>query len=238
MTTALLKLNRQITLIEASIKAAPLLPDERRVYLALRPVFARYEPQIRRDILNGITPLYQGFGQDIQTAIYPELVRNYRERVQEYEAETGYQTDLDLDIPVEWIRSYQVKGWLSDAIQAIVKTTQDKVARAAQVINRTTTDKRDSVLNSLLSVIIGRNRMEMIARTETTRARSQAAADYATRLRRDGVQVQEVWVDDRTSNTCPICQAKVGRDVQEVGRPPEHPRCACDVEVRIVEVTT
>jgi hypothetical protein len=236
----IISIYKRAILLEASTKADPLLPDERRVYRALRPVFERYEPQIRRDITQANTPVYQGFGQDVQTAILPPLMQNYQERIQEFEQQTGYETDLDTEIPLDWTRSYEVKGWLSDAVQKIVQTTQDKVSKAAQVYVQARPGlERDGLLDRFLERILGRSRMEMIARTETTRARSQATRDFAAKLRQDGASVRMTWQRDRASNTCPLCMEKVGQDVEIVGYPPLHPRCACEVQITIqAEVTT
>ena len=235
---AIREINNRVILLEASVKATPLLDDERPTYRAIKPVFERYEPTIRRDIEQGTPGVYQGLAQDLQTAMLPPLMDVYRNRIREYEAETGYNTDLELEIPTDWIRSYAIKGWLSDAIQGVAGTIQDLVAKAAQAYVRAAPGtERRRMLDEFLTRILGRNRMEMIATTETTRARSQATADYVQRLRRDGATVRQIWREDRASNTCPLCLANVGRDIEDIGQaPPLHPRCRCDIEIVIVEV--
>jgi hypothetical protein len=82
-------------------------------------------------------------------------------------------------------------------------------------------------LRDQLSSTFGVTRAEMIARTEVTRAASEAEQATARLLEAQGIRMRPVWQTRNDEIVCPLCGPKHNKEIEDGMYPPAHPRCRC-----------
>ena len=93
-----------------------------------------------------------------------------------------------------------------------------------------------------LGRIYGPNRASLIARTEVTRASVEGERAMARELKKEGIDMIEVWETRNDELVCPICGPRHGKKegdgwTKDDG-PPAHPRCRCAVGHELSPVLT
>ena len=94
-------------------------------------------------------------------------------------------------------------------------------------------------LEERISPLFGKDRAEMIAVTEVTRAASEGEQAVAKELAKEGIEMIAIWQTDNDELVCDLCeprneQPKEKWDTDEF--PPLHPRCRCWVNYELPEI--
>lgn len=120
------------------------------------------------------------------------------------------------------------------------ESAQERKRRRKEVTNRINAARPtiDDVDDDELGNAFTGGSFEAQARTETTAAVSHGEGIITNDAKQQGKQVEVIWRIDPMSNVCPICQRMNGKLEEYWSKffplgPPAHPRCACDLEVRI-----
>jgi len=174
---------------------------------------------------------------ELEVVMRPLLYQRAFNRLSELQDRYTIDIDdaLEATLINEQIDAYMpkmIKG-MTDTTYALVKQIIDKARLSGGYTNEQ--------LVALLSPAFGKRRAEMIAVTEYTRSASMATTVYSNYLADFGVKTVRVWntENDEIVKRCPICYPLNGKtdDVWSEKYPdgaPAHPRCRCDVSIRIV----
>jgi hypothetical protein len=130
-------------------------------------------------------------------------------------------------------------------VRGITDTTRKRIGGA--VSNYFTDAERLGDLELALSRmtdrfgnILGPIRAEMIAVTEVTRAAAEGERATVRELKREGIEMVEVWQTNNDELVCPICGPRHGQregtNWTRYEGPPAHPRCRCWVNHELPKV--
>lgn len=140
-----------------------------------------------------------------------------------------------LPIGVDWgLVNQQAADWAArytfDLVRGLNDTTQRALSRA---ITRFYEQKQTmEQLRESIARILSPARAEAIAITEVTRATTEGRRQSVEDLRRQGIEMIEVWLTRNDELVCPICgplHEKPRGEWGAVSGPPAHVRCRCDV---------
>jgi hypothetical protein len=88
-----------------------------------------------------------------------------------------------------------------------------------------------------LGRVYGPRRAAMIARTEVTRAAVEGERGIAAELRREGINMVEIWETRNDERVCTICGPrhgmKEGTNWTQADGPPAHVNCRCGVRLEL-----
>ncbi len=132
-----------------------------------------------------------------------------------------------------------VTGYTFGLIRDLTDTTRE-VVRAALADYITTPGMTTGQVEERLVAAFGQARADNIAVTEITRASSEGTNIAKRELAQDGMDMERVWHTLGDTKVDPDCDAVNGLPESEwVDRypdgPPAHPRCRCDVALRLRE---
>jgi len=160
---------------------------------------------------------------NLTAAIAPELMKDFM-----LQAETmmagfdflGVEWGLVNQDAADWARQYtfQLVKELTDTSRA----TLQKLIPAYFEQGWTQGQLRDQLASSFSIT-----RAEMIARTEVTRAASEAEQATARLLEAQGIRMRPVWQTRNDEIVCPLCGPKHNKEIEDGMYPPAHPRCRC-----------
>ena len=190
-------------------------------------VLDELENEFLDDIEAGEEPDYNKFSAALLVILIPLLMRAFMDGWRDTEEE--YNISFD---PAEvgamaaaWARQYGAQ-----LVTGLTETTRKVVANIiAQHLEGALTREQ---LIQMLEPAFGTVRAEMIAITETTRARNQAILDYADMLRGIGLEVMLIWETAQDDRTCSACRPLHGSTTW-TEPPPLHVRCRCRLRLEI-----
>ena len=169
-------------------------------------------------------------GKELRNILEPELTAIFMTQ-----AELLMNT---VNIGVDWTLVNQravdfARSYTFDLVSGIVE--RDKVLLQSAIGDYFAQDLSIGQLTSRLSGAYGPVRAEMIAVTETTRAAVEGEKALAAEIEKMTGVIRMVgyWITERDGNVCAICQVNDRKPTAEVGFPPLHPRCRCNVRYEI-----
>ena len=148
---------------------------------------------------------------------------------------TGIDWTLVNQDAADWARDYA----FDDFAEQITTTSREALQRLIPAYFEEGMTQGE--LSKALAGVFSPDRIEMIARTEVTRAASEGEQEIAAQLAAQGVQMQPVWQTRNDELVCEICGPrngkKIGVDIMDE-YPPAHPRCRCWVTHEFMESDT
>lgn len=223
----------------AGIKAIDRGAAERTLARAIAAHFANVWEWTADKIEKGGSVDLTQISGELRRIVENELLRTAREAALAQAESIGVEFDPAAinEVAARWARdySYDLIKDLDDRTRAVV---QDALTKWQTQAGMTRGD-----LTELLRPAFGRDRAEMIAVTETTRAFAQAQRIYQDLLAEQGVKMMRVWNTDNDDLVCPICRPLNGQTENENGKfesikgeiesPPAHVNCRCSVGLRL-----
>lgn len=174
---------------------------------------------------------------DVADAMKPIIAGRMQEELTALQ--DRYTIDIDDAEEAAFINK-QIDVYMPKLIKELTDTTE-KLVKQVIDLARANGGLTNADLINLLSPAFGRRRAELIAVTEYTRSASMATNVYRDYLQEYGIKTERVWntEGDEIVRRCPICYPLNGKtdDVWGEKYPmgaPAHPRCRCDVTLRIV----
>ena len=145
----------------------------------------------------------------------------------------------DVPVGVDWSLINQAAAdWaVRDVGQLVTKITDTTRKRVGAAVSSYFTEAqtigdleiRLSRMKDRFGNILGPKRAEGIAVTEITRAAAEGERSVVRELRKEGVELVEVWQTNNDELVCPICGPRHGKKENtnwtRAQGPPAHPRC-------------
>ena len=180
--------------------------------------------------LTDLTPtVWEEIKSEYTKVLYPEMERIF---VNAAEAMTSYvgggvEWDLINKRAADWARQYTY-----DLVSNLTSNSRTTVQSAVGDFY----DERLTIggLQERLTRTFGAVRAESIAITETTRAAAEGERAYAMELEKQGASLRGRIITSNDDFVCSICSPKQGKDPENEGYPPYHPRCRCGVAYEVV----
>lgn len=157
-----------------------------------------------------------------QAAVQPGLERAFIAAVEAMVTETTIGVDWgQVNVrAAEWAKQY---GY--DLVKGIQDTNRRMLQQAVSDFYEQKWTLGD--LEARLVGTYGPVRSEMIAVSETTRAAVEGEKMFVDEIRRMGAEMEGTVQTSEDERVCPICGGNSGKNVNEVGYPPFHPKCRC-----------
>lgn len=204
---------------------------EAALMAALLAIYTQHLDKIVAAVKRGEMPDLSGMNAAIVGAVSIAMTDMVTEVMVDLMLEMGVGLDYMavLTDAGAWARQYtygMIKG-----------VEQTQVARLQQIIGQLAdgTLQKEQVVD-LIRPMFGEVRARMIATTEITRARSQAAMMYRKELEARGVRTVERWLTAEDERVCAIC-GPLDHTTREVWGaqfpegPPAHVNCRCGVVI-------
>lgn len=151
-----------------------------------------------------------------------------------------YTIDID-DALEQTLITKQIDAYMPKLIKGLTDTTRNLVKQVVDSARANGGITNEELIRQLTPAF-GRRRAEMIAVTEYTRSASNATTVYRDYLQDFGLDTERVWntENDEIVRKCPICYPLNGKTEEVWGErypdgAPAHPRCRCDISIRIVK---
>lgn len=181
--------------------------------------------------------LLNDFAQSLQVALSPMLQAVYLSSARQL-ANVNKITDVVNWSAVNERAAAWAEGYSFELVKGINTTTRDKIARLVSQFFRTPAQDLQT-LGARIGELFGRERGQMIATTEATRAAAQGELGLALEIKKEfggQANVVSVWLTSRDEMVCPICAPLHGT---RRGRgwtipPPAHPRCRCALGTELI----
>lgn len=209
---------------DAFKKKDDLTPDEMRLMIELGRTFAAHADEIEAAVARGDQGALDALGKDIGTVVERAMIKRYVDTMGLVSRDTGITFD---PAKVQNEASTWANQYTPELIQGLTDTTRDLVQRI--ITEGRATPLTLAEIAERLAPAFSRERADVIATTELTRASSQATLASQEYLRQAGVNMVVVWRTNADEKTCPICTPRNGA-MQGEGwdePPPAHPRCRC-----------
>ena len=174
--------------------------------------------------LNNVPSTYWTSGwKDIQREVEPILVDTYVQSALELPL-VGITIDWDL------INSSAVNWARTSLVPTLQKMFGNTYAGVSELVPRYFEERWSRAdLAKHLERYYSPVRAEMIAITETTRAKVEGEWAAVEEINRRGVILVPTWITQKDERVCPICGPRHGNRITS-DRPPAHPRCRCYVD--------
>lgn len=214
--------------------------DEREIDTST--ALAKAQAKARRALLDALGEAV--LLASVTSAVWDEIAALYRAALQpalETTFVAAAQASMSAGVSISWdLVNQRAAEWASSYSFELVRGIVDNDKRFLQsAVDSFYRDKlslgdlADKLarykLDDKLTRYYGAVRAEMIAVTETTRAAVEADRLYVGELRKMGAQMRGIVETNQDEKVCIVCGPKHGKDVTEVGYPPFHPRCRCNV---------
>lgn len=157
-----------------------------------------------------------------QAAVQPGLEKAFIAAVEAMVEETT--------IGVDWGQvNTRAAAWAKEYGYDLVKGIQQTNRQALQQAVSDFYEQKWTLgdLEARLVGTYGPVRAEAIAVSETTRASVEGEKMFVDEIRRMGAEMEGIVQTNEDELVCPICGGNSGKNVNEVGYPPYHPRCRC-----------
>ncbi len=156
----------------------------------------------------------------------------------------------DVPVGVDWsLVNQNAADWavrdVGRLVREITETTRKRIGGAvssyfteAETIGDL--EKQLSRMHDRFGGIFGPKRAEGIAVTEITRAAAEGERATVRELKKEGIEMMEVWQTNNDELVCPTCGPRHGKKentnwTRDQG-PPAHPRCRCWVNHELLPV--
>ena len=221
-----------------NLKAMQLNDDERALYNALVAVLKKVGDDIVLQLRD------TAYGYEVTTedfSVVAEAIKPYiSERMQDELTQLQDRYTIDIDDALEAsLINKQIDVYTPKLIKGLTDTTR-KLVKQVIDLARENGGLTNEQLTNLLSPAFGKRRAELIAVTEYTRAAAEATNVYQSYLGDYGIKSERIWNTeaDEIVRKCPICYPLNGKPEEEwkdryPQGAPAHPRCRCDVTLRI-----
>lgn len=211
---------------DAFKKKDDLTPEEMQLMIDIGRVFAKYADDIEQAIANGDQGDLDALSKDLGATVERAIIARYVQQMGLVSRDTGIVFD---PAKVQNDASAWANQYTPELIQGLDNTTRDLVQRI--ILEGRSTPLTLSQIAERLAPAFGRQRADVIATTELTRAAAQATAASQEYLRQAGVNMVMIWQTNNDERTCPICVPRNGARQGEGWDepPPAHPRCRCYV---------
>ncbi len=153
----------------------------------------------------------------------------------------------------DWSRSYSTflagqinqtsRGLIADSLRNSIASFFEEGLTVGELNARLLVDPdlmqlfTGDVRDRLGRLVYGPNRAAMIARTEVTRAAVEGERGVAGELRREGINMVEIWETRNDELVCVICGPRHGKaegtNWTRNDGPPAHPYCRCGVRFEL-----
>ena len=214
----------------------PDIPNRDELEAELARRFSKLSSKHRRELLQllGTPPNYgnvpasfwERVAGELNGSFVPFLTLVFLESIERLlpTVPIGIDWALANQYAANWAREYSF-----ELIRGINNTSRRAVQDAVASYFEQGLTRAD--LETRLASIFGPTRAEMIAVTETTRASVAGERAWAEELRKQGVEMIEVWETHKDDLVCPICAPLDGKPKGEAWTdatgPPAHVRCRC-----------
>ena len=185
----------------------------------------------------GLTELPEDFLAEMGKEISPILMNRMQEVL--VALQDRYTIDID-DAKEASLIADQLTSYMPKLIKGLTDTTAELVKKIIDEGISVGGFTNEELIAKLLPAF-GRKRAELIAITEYTRAASNATSVYQDYLKEFGIKAMRMWntENDELSKNCPICSPLNGKSEEIWGAKypmgaPAHPRCRCDITLKIV----
>jgi SPP1 gp7 family putative phage head morphogenesis protein len=134
----------------------------------------------------------------------------------------GVEWGIVNEAAADWARKY--------TFELVTKLTDTSERTLQKLIPRFFEEQMtQGQLREALTPTFGMVRAEMIARTEVTRAASEAEKEMAKELEEQGIKMVPIWNTREDEIVCPICGPRNGLEIIDDEYPPIHPNCRCNL---------
>jgi SPP1 gp7 family putative phage head morphogenesis protein len=211
---------------DAFKKKDDLTPEEMQLMIDIGRVFAKYADDIEQAVANGDQGDLDALSKDLGATVERAIIARYVQQVGLVSRDTGIVFD---PAKVQNDASAWANQYTPELIGGLNETTRDLVQRI--ILEGRSTPLTLSQIAERLAPAFGRQRADVIATTELTRAAAQATVASQEYLRQAGVNMVMIWQTNNDERTCPICVPRNGARQGEGWDepPPAHPRCRCYV---------
>ena len=180
-------------------------------------------PELERMMGNVAPEEWQEHRSKLNQAVRPLMSSTYLQQAQQMLDDfpsIGVEWGLVNEAAAEWAKKYTF-----DLVTNLVDTSERTLQKLIPKFFEEQMTQGE--LREALSPLFGSVRAEMIARTEVTRAASEAEQGMARELEEQGIHMTPVWQTREDELVCPICGPKADKPIEDDEFPPAHPRCRC-----------
>jgi hypothetical protein len=219
------------------VKAVGVNDAERPLYNSIYSYLRKKGNELSLILAGGqLTELPPEFFADMPAAMVSYLATHMQDVL--LALQDRYTVDID-DALEQTLINKQIDSYMPKLIKGLTDTTADLVKTVIDKARANGGMTNEEIMAQLLPAF-GKRRSEMIAITEYTRSASNATTVYQDYLKDYGINATRVWntENDEISRKCPICAPLNGKteDVWIEKHPqgaPAHPRCRCDISLKI-----
>jgi HK97 family phage portal protein len=221
------------------LKAVGVNDDERALYNAIYAILRKKGGELALILSNNL-------GYEIQDDFFDDLAMEITPIISDkmqgdlIALQERYTIDID-DALEQTLITKQIDAYMPKLIKGLTDTTRNLVKQVVDNARANGGITNEELIRQLTPAF-GRRRAEMIAVTEYTRSASNATTVYRDYLQDFGIDTQRVWntENDEIVRKCPICYPLNGKSEEVWGErfpdgAPAHPRCRCDISIRIVK---
>lgn len=221
------------------LKAVGVNDDERPLYNAIYATLRKKGNELALILSNNLGyEIQDDFFDDLAMEITPIISDKMQSDL--IALQERYTIDID-DALEQTLITKQIDAYMPKLIKGLTDTTRNLVKQVVDNARASGGITNEELIRQLTPAF-GRRRAEMIAVTEYTRSASNATTVYRDYLSDFGIDTQRVWntEGDEIVKKCPICYPLNGKTEEVWGErfpdgAPAHPRCRCDISIRIVK---
>lgn len=221
------------------LKAVGINDDERPLYNAIYATLRKKGSELALILSSNLGyEIQDDFFADLAMEITPIIGDKMQSDL--IALQERYTIDID-DALEQTLITKQIDAYMPKLIKGLTDTTRNLVKQVVDNARASGGITNEELIRQLTPAF-GRRRAEMIAVTEYTRSASNATTVYRDYLQGFGIDTQRVWNTERDEivKKCPICYPLNGKSEEVWGErfpdgAPAHPRCRCDISIRIVK---